>query len=147
MALEKLKRGIKASKKAVTATANVALKKIEKAAKESTEYFYNTYDPTYYDRLYDINNTYIPVNSKSGAGRTVGVIFSSGYMRIQHNASHDFLFNNSWVNGYHGNPAWPSTAVSSPTPKAKMDEDFARICAEVGVLFSNNIVTELHKYF
>ena len=132
MALEKLKRGIRASKNAVTSTANEALTKIQKAAKESTQYFYDTYDPTYYDRLYDINNAYIPVDFKFGSGRTVGVIFSSGH---------------SWVGGRHGNPAWPSTAVTSPSPKSKMDMDFQRICAEIGASFAANISAQIHRYF
>lgn len=147
MALEKLKRGIRASKNAVTSTANEALTKIQKAAKESTQYFYDTYDPTYYDRLYDINNAYIPVDFKFGSGRTVGVIFSSGHMQMAHNASNDFIFENSWVGGRHGNPAWPSTAVTSPSPKSKMDTDFQRICAEIGASFANNIAAQLHRYF
>lgn len=129
---------------------NKLKKQVKEASKQSVDFFYNAYSPSVpwngavYQRLYDINNAYKEFDSGGGKQRTVGTKFSSGYMAGGHRAGTDFILNNSWVNGFHGNPKWPTT-VKTGSGKAMMDALFSVIKGNAPGTLYEGVAAGMHS--
>lgn len=62
--------------------------------------WYSTYDPWVYERKGDLLNAYkIKVNKKTGK---YSVDFGPQYMKYNHHQSNAIVYNNAFVEGYHG---------------------------------------------
>ena len=71
--------------------------------------FYEDYEPkSGYDRKGDLYNTYEIIAEP----RKWGVRYGSEYMHFSHHQSNEFIYENSFVNGYHGG----SWGVNRPQP-------------------------------
>lgn len=71
----------------------------EKLFMESVNKFYSSYTPHLYRRKKDLKNAYKITTKKDG---TFIFDVDSTYMKKQHRAENEFIFENSFMEGYHG---------------------------------------------
>ena len=60
--------------------------------------FYDSYNPRFYNRYGDLYNVYkITINKNN-----YSIDFDSSYMMYDHRVSNEYIYQNSFINGYHG---------------------------------------------
>lgn len=122
---------------------------LEEIGKSVIAHWYGTYDPIYYDRKMDLRNAW-RVNLN---GLDYSVDFDASLMEFNHRVSNEYIFENSFMHGYHGgaingdghpNPGipywrtpfpeltyWGSPAVRSFSPYSRMVFEMKRRIKEI----------------
>lgn len=123
---KKLIRDLKKTKESLVKSAENIDKKYVKELKSNLEYigrttidmFYESYDPTSYQRKYDLYNTYnIMVTEKK-----YEVNFSESYMKYRHRVSNSYIYDIAFLQGYHGGA---NSGPNHPEPGVPWWKDFS----------------------
>lgn len=140
-----------------------ARKEMTQIARMAVDSFYDSYKPFIYDRWGDLYNAYkVVVNNNVWK-----IDYNPKYMKYKHRVSNDYIFNNSFVLGYHGGAiggpehpdigvpyyrefpyyqAWTRPAEVSPSPLLKIEEDIKEYFSDVNENMNKDFKQQVYPY-
>lgn len=75
---------------------------LEQKSRQAIDYFYFTYDPMIYDRIGGLRYAFTSNIERIDSGYLVSFTYSPELMRGSHRATNDLIFEQAFMQGFHG---------------------------------------------